>query len=319
VRVGEYAPSDLERTCYGPTVIDPLDASLPPAVAAALEAPRAGVRSVTQAAGIPFSALSWRGDDVTGSIKPPGSPAGSLLLIHGITASASIWWRVGPALAATGRRVIAVDLPGHGQTGHWTGRHRFRETASAVAAFVSAADLAVEDLQVIGHSWGAMIAAALPVAGLRPSTIVLLDPPAVSHAVISQMVEDPDSRAYDDLDEAIAAVRRQNPGWVDEDVRASAEALTCLDEAAARSVLLENGDWDGGIGDLATPAARGVPVWVVRGDPVAGSLTPDSALAAYVAIIGTDRVVTIPDGAHSPFRLHPVETTSALLGALTRG
>ena len=94
------------------------------AVAAVLAAPADAVdpgrRSVTVAAGIPFSALTW------------GDPADRpLLLIHGITASARIWWRVGPALAASGRRVVAVDLPGHGQTGHWTGpppvpRHRGR-------------------------------------------------------------------------------------------------------------------------------------------------------------------------------------------------
>ena len=100
---------------------------LPPAVAAVLAAPADAVdpgwRSVTVAAGIPFSALTW-GD--------PGDRP--LVLIHGITASARIWWRVGPALAASGRHVVAVDLPGHGQTGHWAGRHRFRDTAADVAA-----------------------------------------------------------------------------------------------------------------------------------------------------------------------------------------
>ena len=69
-----------------------------------------------------------------------------------------------PALAATGRRVVAVDLPGHGRTGHWQGHHRFRDNAADVAAFVRAAGLAREDLQVVGHSWGAVTAAALPAA-----------------------------------------------------------------------------------------------------------------------------------------------------------
>ena len=60
-----------------------------------------GSRFTTTAAGIPFSALTW------------GDPADRpLVLIHGVTASARIWWRVGPALAATGRRVVAVDQAG---------------------------------------------------------------------------------------------------------------------------------------------------------------------------------------------------------------
>nr|BFE86321.1 hypothetical protein GCM10020093_089220 [Planobispora longispora] len=36
------------------------------------------------------------------------------VLIHGIMASSRCWWRVGPALAERGYRVVAVDLPGHG-------------------------------------------------------------------------------------------------------------------------------------------------------------------------------------------------------------
>lgn len=284
------------------------DPQLPVAVAAALRDPLPGARIRVDAAGIPFSALTW------------GAPAARpLLLIHGVTSSAAGWWRLGPAFAATGRRVVAVDLPGHGRTGHWTGHHRFRDNAADVAAFARAAGLARGDLQVIGHSWGAMTAAALPAAGLRPDTIVLLDPPTVPFEVISAMTADPDERTYDDLGEAIAAVRRKNPDWSDGDVRAKAEALTLLDEAAARSVLLDNGDWDGGLADLADPAATGIPVWIVRGDPAAGGLVPDAAVAALAARVGADHVVTIAGAAHSPQRLHPAETTAALLGALDDG
>jgi pimeloyl-ACP methyl ester carboxylesterase len=296
------------------------DPPLPPSVAAALAAPVDGERLGTNAAGIPFSALVWDGPahaqaTATGPSRATEAPR-PLLLIHGITASAGTWWRIGPALAATGRRVVAIDLPGHGLTGHWTGHHRFRDMAADVAAFARAAGLARDELQVVGHSWGAMIAAALPMAGLRPATVVLLDPPALPHAVISLMLEDPDSRTYDDLDEAVAAVRRQNPSWTDRDVAASADALTRLDERAARSVLLDNGDWDGGLADLRQSATLGIPTWVVRGDPTSGGLMPDAALPEIEAIIGHDHVITIPGGAHSPHRLHPAETAAALLRAL---
>ncbi len=289
-----------------------IDESLPAAVAVALET--AGVDGAipatfapleVRAAGIPFWARVWG--------APDGRP---LLLIHGVTASSAGWWRLGPALAATGRRVVAMDLPGHGRTGHWAGHFRFRDNAADVAAFARGAGLARADLQVVGHSWGAMTAAALPAAGLRPSTIVLLDPPAVTHATIAAMAADPDARTYDDLSEAVAAVRRANPDWPEGDVSAKAQALTQLDEAAARSVLLDNGDWDGGLGDVADPSAAGVSVWVVRGDPAAGGLLPEEVLPEFAARIGTDHIFTIPGGAHSPQRLHPRETTAALLHAL---
>ena len=111
---------DLDRP--DSTAARPLVASVPADDASARSPTRGAVSPASgrsTAAGIPFSALSW-GD-------PDGRP---LLLVHGVTASAAIWWRVGPALAATGRRVVAVDLPGHGRTGHWTGRHRFRDNAA---------------------------------------------------------------------------------------------------------------------------------------------------------------------------------------------
>jgi pimeloyl-ACP methyl ester carboxylesterase len=281
------------------------DLSLPIAMAEALDDPVPGERIAIHAAGIPWSALTW------------GDPAARpLLLIHGVTSSAATWWRLGPAFAASGRRVIAIDLPGHGQTGHWTGHHRFRDNAADVAAFVAAAGLREDDLEVIGHSWGAVTAAALPAAGLRPVAIILLDPPAVSHAVISAMAADPDERTYDDLDQAIAAVRRDNPAWSEGDVLAKAEALTQLDEAAARSVLLDNGDWDGGLTDLAHPAAAGIRVAIVRGDPAFGGMFPDDVLPEFEARIGRGRIRTIQGGPHSPQRTHPVETTAALLHAL---
>jgi pimeloyl-ACP methyl ester carboxylesterase len=282
-------------------------ADLPPTVAERLAAtePDPGVSAVTTAAGIPFASTAW------------GDPAGRpLLLIHGVTASSGIWWRVGPALAATGRWVVAVDLPGHGSTGHWTGRHRFRETAADVAAWIRAAELDVPRLQVVGHSWGAMTAAALPVAGIRPATLVLLDPPAVSFAVISLMASDPSEQRYPDLATATDALAAANPAWSVGDVRIKAEALLQLDAAAARSVVLDNGDWDGGLADLTDPAAEGVPIWIVRGDPAAGSLLPDTALPAFAARIGANHIVTLGGAPHAPQRTHPAATTLGLLHAL---
>ena len=222
-----------------PAAIVATVADLPPAVAAALQSadPADETRSTTIAAGIPFSSIVW------------GDPADRpLVLIHGITASARVWWRVGPALAATGRRVVAVDQAGHGLTGHWQGHHRFRDNAADIAAWVRAAGLDVPELQVVGHSWGGMTAAALPFNGIRPATLVLLDPPAVPYALISMMASDPSEMPNRDLAANRDRLAAQNPDWSAEDVLAKAEGLTQVDIEAARGVLLENGDWDGGLG-----------------------------------------------------------------------
>ncbi len=291
---------------------------LPPAVAAVIASPSAAVdrgeRRTIGAAGIPFSSIWW------------GDPAGRpLVLIHGVTASARIWWRVGPALAATGRRVVAVDLPGHGRTGHWAGHHRFRETANDVAAWIHASDLGGPDLQVVGHSWGAMTAAALPRSGVRPATLVLLEPPTVPFEVISRMASDPSEQLYRDLPAAVAALTRSNPDWPAEDVLAKAEALTELDETAARSILLDNGDWDGGLADLADPSADGIPTWILRAETTATGLTPDgdlaglvpqAALAPFALRIGMDHIITLAGMPHAPQRTDPALTTFAILRAL---
>jgi pimeloyl-ACP methyl ester carboxylesterase len=279
--------------------------TLPDPVAGALAEPTAGERITIEAGGIPWSALVW-GD-------PSGRP---LLLIHGVTASAAVWWRVGPALAASGRRVTAVDQAGHGKTGHWQGHHRFRDNAADLVEFVRAADLARPELQVVGHSWGAMTAAALPAAGLRPATLVLLDPPVLPLARIALEASDPRQQPVSTLAEAMAAIRTSDPHLEDGDVLAMAQGIVDLDVAAARSVILDNGDWDGGLADLRDPAATGVDIWVIRGEPATGSYVDDAAARRFAELLGDDHVITIPGGPHSPQRTHPVETVAALLRAL---
>jgi pimeloyl-ACP methyl ester carboxylesterase len=292
-----------------PAPIEASPADLPAPVRAVLDAAPdkvgSGERSVTEAAGIPFASIAWG--------ETGGRP---LILLHGVTASARIWWRVGPALAATGRRVLAVDLPGHGLTGHWAGHHRFRDNATDVAAWIRAIGFDVPELQVVGHSWGAMTAAALPAAGIRPATLVLLDPPAVPLALISRMAADPAEVPGADLASTIADLTRRNPAWSAEDVTAKAEALVQLDVAAARAIVLENGDWDGGLAGLSDPAAADIPRWIVRGDPTAGGYVPDAALPALAARVGAAHVLTLAGAPHAPQRLFPAATTLALLRAL---
>ena len=281
-------------------------ADLAPAVAAALTSPSDGELGVVEAHGIPFAHRSW-GD--------PAAPP--VLLIHGVTSCSRAWWRVAPALAAgLGRRVVAVDQAGHGETGHWAGHHRCADNAADIAAFARAAGIARPDLRVVGHSWGAMTAAALPAAGLTPEVLVLLDPPALPRSALATMLDDPIERAYDDLAEAMAAVGGLYPTWPYGDVFAKADGLTRFDVAAVRAILLENGDWDGGLAALADPAARAVPTWLIRGEPAFGGLIPDAAATRFVRRLGEARVLTIAGGSHSPMRLHPEATMRALLRAL---
>jgi pimeloyl-ACP methyl ester carboxylesterase len=279
---------------------------LPPAVAAALASPETGERALVDAAGTSWPTLTW------GS---PGDPP--VLLVHGVTSNAGIWWRVGRAIAAAGRRVTAVDMPGHGQTDRSVARsHRFLDTAGDLAAFARAAGLDRPELAVVGHSWGGMVTAHLPAAGLAPRTLVLLDPPALTLQRLKSLTESPTERDYATLEEAVAAVRLANPGWSDGDVEAKARALTEFSPQLVLDVLLKNGDWDGGMGALREPAAAGVDAWLIRGEWETGGYIPGSKVPAIEAQLGADHVITIVGGPHSPQRTHPEATILAILRAL---
>jgi pimeloyl-ACP methyl ester carboxylesterase len=280
-------------------------AVLPPAVAATLASPPAGERGQVDAEGIRWPTLSW-GD--------PAAPP--VLLVHGVTSNAGIWWRIGPALAAADRRVTAVDMPGHGRTAKAPRSHRLADTAAELAAFVRAAGLDRPDLAVVGHSWGGMVSAHLPAAGLRPRTIVLVDPPYLTLDRLEALTQEPTERDYATLDEAIAAVRAANPSWSDGDVGAKAQALTEFNPGLVLDVLLKNGDWDAGMAALRDPNARGVGVWLIRGEWSTAGLIPDSKVPSIERQLGVDHVITIAGGTHSPQRTHPEATLFAILRAL---
>jgi pimeloyl-ACP methyl ester carboxylesterase len=280
-------------------------ADLPPAVAAALAAPAPGASDSMDAGGTTWPTLTWG--------RPTDPP---LLLVHGVTSNAGIWWRVGPALAASGRRVVAVDMPGHGRSKPRLVSHRFSDTATELAAFIRAAGLDRPDLAVVGHSWGAMVIAHLPAAGIRPATLVLLDPPVLTLGRLEALTQEPTERTYPTPDDAAAAVRAANPTWTDGDVAAKARALTEFNPDLVLAVLLQNGDWDGGMAALRQPNAAGIPAWLIRGEWATGGFIPDFKMPDIERQLGTDHVITIAGGPHSPQRTHPEATILAILRAV---
>ena len=102
------------------------------------------------------------------------------MLVHGVTSSSRTWWRVGPALAERGYRVLAVDLRGHGSSPRPTAGLSVADLATDVAETVEATAGSPVDL-LVGHSLGALVALELVAARPRLARrLVVEDPPGAS-------------------------------------------------------------------------------------------------------------------------------------------
>lgn len=93
-----------------------------------------------------------------------------LLLIHGLGGSRNSFDTIIDALAAQ-REVIAIDLPGFGETPPLSGEATIPAYADAVASFLDAHDLAGVD--VVGSSMGARLALELARRGVVGRVVAL--------------------------------------------------------------------------------------------------------------------------------------------------
>ena len=292
-------------------IVSAVPGKLPEAVAAVLSASAmedvpSGESLTIAAAGMTWAARAWG--------SPDDDP---VLLVHGIMSDAGVFWRLGPALAAAGHRVLAMDMPAHGETGPWRGRYALADTAADLAALIRSLDLDADTLSVLGHSWGGMVVAGLSIAGIRPRKLILLDPPYLEIDDLVALTQDPIERHCDSVEEARGRLNATHPEWSPGDVEAKARALTRFDAEAVHSILSRNGRWDSGLTLLAEPASSGVPIWYLRGEPQFGGLIPDHMLPQLAARVGDSHVLTIADGSHAPMRTHhPEATTLAILHAL---
>ena len=96
-----------------------------------------------------------------------------LLLLHGIGGSWRSWQTILDGLAQ-GREVIAVDLPGFGDTPPLAGRVTIGTLADAVTAFLRQHDLL--GIDAVGSSMGARLVLELARRGGIVGTVVSLDP-----------------------------------------------------------------------------------------------------------------------------------------------
>lgn len=89
-----------------------------------------------------------------------------VLLLHGVPETSSMWDDLAARLAATGRRVLAPDLPGLGGSA-CTGPFDVATVVTQLQALLAAETAGAVD--VVGHDWGGSLALAL--AGTHPGLV----------------------------------------------------------------------------------------------------------------------------------------------------
>lgn len=110
------------------------------------------------------------------SYRAWGTPSGSgLILVHGGAAHARWWDHIAPLLTS-GRRVLAVDLSGHGDSGR-RAAYSLDGWAEEVMAVAAAGGITGQPI-VIGHSMGGFVALrAAGLFGTQLEGIVVIDSP----------------------------------------------------------------------------------------------------------------------------------------------
>jgi len=256
-------------------------------------------RGYLELGGARLSYLEWPGE---------GPPA---LLLHGITSSAATLWRLGPAMAATGRRVVALDMPGHGESD--VSRDHAIDAVAALAGGALEA-LGLRDVTLIGHSWGGATALALAGGG-HPARgalarVALIDP------VVGMSAERGAARLPDYLRDlglpaatAAARIRAANPDWHPCDVHWKAEAVERCRQAQVAGFFTPPSPWD--LLDRLPRVAA--PLLILVADPRHTVLPPETLDMVRARLPGGARVEAIPGTTHNMLRGPGYEPTMAVL------
>ena len=219
-----------------------------------------------------------------------------VVAIHGIASAGMVWRELRGAL---GRRVVATDLRGHGDS-QWSpdGTYGSADAAADIAGVIAKLDLG--EVDVIGHSWGGLIAMSLADRlGAQARRLVVVDIPPSSAQKPEEVT--PRQVQFDTWEAALEAERKRSP-------RGSDAAIANLADRTYRPaegggfvkkldpVFLRR--WDFRTEDhWGTLARLAQPTLIVKG---AGSPTvPDDVAQRMADALPNGRWVTVPDTGHA--------------------
>lgn len=209
-----------------------------------------------------------------------GANSPAVLMLPGLGGLATVWNTFAGELADRGRRALAVELRGHGDSS-WPGEgYDFQTMAADLIRLIESLDIAPVD--IVGHSLGGRV--GLEVAAARPELVrrlVLAEaPPARRIPTPAEVPPRPEAPTPFDW-KVVSPIRHQaravDPAW-----------------------------WDR-LSSVAVPA-----LWVAGGP---SSQVPQELFAEASARMPNSQLVTI-DGGHSMHESRPEEFAAAVLAFL---
>jgi pimeloyl-ACP methyl ester carboxylesterase len=244
---------------------------------------------------------------------PAGAPV--VVLVHGGAAHGGWWDHLAPTLAS-GRRVAALDLTGHGSSDR-RASYDFRTWSDEIAA-VGVVEAAGHRFHVIGHSMGGV--ASLTTAHRhrdRVAGTVVIDPPdwlVTEGGLDAARVELAPRRAHADADLASSRFRARpedpaRTGYVERHVARRSVHLVDdgwtwrFDPEVTRHSAFPENLWGGDHG----------PVVLVRAER---GLMTEAQATVLLSRLGDVAAVTIHDSGHHVMLDQPVALSGCLQGLL---
>ena len=226
-----------------------------------------------------------------------------ILLLHGVTSDAHAWWRLGPALARQDAQVVAVDMPGHGQTEVSSAGTASRTTARQLAQFVAALGWQESGYRLAGHSWGGVVSLTMArYHGKGLDRVALLDPALhltaarvdeVSASYAAQVGQPKLSRA-DYYQQSLVT----NSRWPDDcDHFWKAGAMEAFDPTTVRDFYRSNRDQN----IIALLGEVNIPILLMISDETLGGVLSAQDQAACRAALSptTGQIVKLPGVGHN--------------------
>jgi pimeloyl-ACP methyl ester carboxylesterase len=265
-------------------------------------------RGVVRVAGVPIVWRAWGGPRA-------GEPGQDLVLVHGGAAHGGWWDHIGPRLASD-RRVVALDLSGHGDSG---AREDYSADAWADEIEAVAEDAGVgSHPMIVGHSLGGLVSLRVARrASLAPAGVIVVDSPMSSsfaHARATERIKTGPHKTYATPDEVLARFRPVPNQHMLPYVR---------DHIAAASIREVEGRWTWKFDHGVFPTTANVPDRIDDLDCPVVLLAAEHGLLAdeyrRSRVLPEDgaAIVLLPDAGHAPMLDRPLALLAAIEGVIS--